>query len=69
MNNEINRPHERYLRVIYNDKTSSFADILAKDGSVTTHTRNVQVLATEMYKAYKNMSTELMHVLFCVRQT
>ena len=69
MNNEINRPHERYLRVIYNDKTSSFADILAKDGSVTTHTRNVQVLATEMYKANKNMSTELMHVLFCVRRT
>ena len=30
------------------DKTSSFADLLAKDGSVTIHTRNLQVLATEM---------------------
>ena len=69
MNNKINRPHERYLWVIYNDKTSSFADFLAKDRSVTMHTRNVQILATEMFKANKNMPTELMQVLFCVRRT
>ena len=29
---------------IYNDKMSSFADLLEKDGSVTIHTRNLQVL-------------------------
>ena len=44
----INRLDERWLWIIYNDKTSSFADLLAKDGSVTIHTRNSQVLATEM---------------------
>ena len=44
----INRLDERWLWIIYNDKTSSFADLLAKDGSVTIHTRNLQVLATEM---------------------
>ena len=38
MNNKINRPHERCLRIIYNDKTSSFVDFLAKCGSVTIHT-------------------------------
>ena len=32
MNNEINRLRERYLKIIYNHKTSSFADLLAKDG-------------------------------------
>ena len=48
MNNKINRLDERWLWIIYNDKTSSFADLLAKDGSVTIHTRNLQVLATEM---------------------
>ena len=68
MNNKINRLHERCLRIIYNDKTSSFVDLLAKDGSVTTHTRNLQVLATETFKIQKNMSTELMQRLFCVRQ-
>ena len=31
--------------------------------------RNVQVLATEMFKVYKNMSTEIMQGHFCVRQT
>ena len=69
MNNKINRLHGRCLRIIYNDKTSSFADLLAKDGSVTIHTRNLQVLASEMFKLHKNMSTELIHGLLFVRQT
>ena len=30
---------------------------------------NLQVFATEMFKVNENMSTELMHGLFCVRQT
>ena len=38
-------------------------DLLAKDGSVTIHTRNLQVLATEMFKVYWNVSTELMQEL------
>ena len=32
MKNKTTRLHERCLRIIYNDKTSSFADLLAKDG-------------------------------------
>ena len=43
MNNKINRLHERCLRIVYNDKTSSFVDLFAKDGSVTIHTRYLQV--------------------------
>ena len=50
MNNKINRLHESCLRVTYNDKVSSFVNLLAKDGSVTIHTKNLQVLATEMFK-------------------
>ena len=69
MNNKINKLHERCLRIIYNDKTSSFEDLLAKDGSVTIHKRNLQVLPTEMFKVHKNISTKLMQGLFCVRQT
>ena len=49
MNNKINRLHERSLRIIYDDKTLSFVDWFAKDGSVTIHTRSVQVLVTEMF--------------------
>ena len=59
-NNEINRLHARCLRVIYNDKTSSFVvDFLAKDGSVTIHTRSLQILDTDMFKVHKDMSAEL----------
>ena len=58
------------LKIIYNDiKKSSFADLLAKDGSANIHRRNLQVLVTEMFKVHKNTSTELTHGLFCVRQT
>ena len=56
MNIKITRLHERCLRIIYNDKMSSFADLLAKDGSATIHTRNLQVLAIEIFKVRKNIS-------------
>ena len=36
-NNKINRLHERCLRLIYNDKKSSFKDLLHKDRSVSMH--------------------------------
>ena len=56
MNKKINSLHERCLRIVYSDKTSSFEKLLEKDGSATIHTRNLQTLATEMFKVYKNLS-------------
>ena len=53
MNNKINRLNERCFTIIYNGKTWAFADLLAKSGSVTIHIRNLQVLATEMFKVCK----------------
>ena len=49
INNNINRLHGRCLRISYNDKTLPFADLLDKDGSVTIHTKNLQVIVTEMF--------------------
>ena len=69
MNNRINILHERCLRIIYNDKTSYFANLLARNGSITIHTRNLRGLATEMFRVLKNMLTELMQEHFCVRLT
>ena len=68
MNNKINRLHERCLRIIYSDKTSSFEKLLEKDGSVTIHTRNLQTLATEMFKVYKNLSPAIIADIFHIRQ-
>ena len=45
------------LFVLYNkDDISSFNELLQKDNSVTVHTRNIQLLAVEMYKVKNNIS-------------
>ena len=36
-NDKINRIYERWLRIIYSDKKSTFYEILEKDGSVSIH--------------------------------
>ena len=41
MNNKINRLHERCMRLMYRDKTSSFEELLEQDKSVSIHTRNL----------------------------
>ena len=63
-NNKINRLHERCLRIVYNDKQSSFNELLEKDGSVSIHMRNIQILATEMYKLINNLSPIIMNRVF-----
>ena len=42
-NRKINRLHERCLRIICNDKQSSFIKLLEKDNSVSIHQRNLQI--------------------------
>ena len=64
---KIDRLHERCLRIIYNDKQSSFKELLEKDSSVSIHERNVQVLATEMYKISNNFSPPHMNKIFELR--
>ena len=55
-NNKINRIHERSLRITYNDKSSSFQNLLEKDNSVTLHYRNIEILATEKYTSLQELS-------------
>ena len=45
---------------MYNDKQSPFNELLEKDGSVSIHERNLQVLATEMHKINNGLPTPLM---------
>ena len=42
LNAKINRLHERRLWIVYNDKQSSFTELLVKDGSVSIHHQNLQ---------------------------
>ena len=59
LNNKINRLHEHCLRVIYNDKTSSFEQLLENDNSVSIHHRNIQTLVIEMYQVTNGLSPEI----------
>ena len=63
-NNKINRLHERCLRIIYNDKRSSFNALLEKDGSASIYDKNIKILATEMFKVIKNLAPTHMHDIF-----
>ena len=47
VNNKTNKLLEKCLRVAYNDKKSSFKELLQTDKSVSTHINNLQALATE----------------------
>ena len=47
--NKIKHLHERCLRLIHNDKLSSYEELLEKDWSVSIHHKNIQSLAIEMF--------------------
>ena len=64
INNEINRLHERYLRIVYSDNQYSFEELLEKDNTVSVHQRNLQFLATELYKVLNGLSPDLMKDVF-----
>ena len=68
LNNRINLIHERGLRMVYEDYTSTFEDLLKIDGSVTIHHRNVQLVAVEMFKVKHGFCPEIMKDLFQLRQ-
>ena len=64
LNSNINRLLKRYLRIKYNDNTSSFVDLLEIDNSVSGHHRNIKVLATELYKFFNGLSPKLVSDCF-----
>ena len=57
LNNKRNLIHERALRSTYNDKSSSYGELLTKNRSVTIHHRNIRALATEIYSDAGNFPT------------
>ena len=65
MNNRINSIHERALKVAYGDYESSFEQLLMKDNSVSIHHRNLQRLATEIFKIKNNLAPLFMNEIFC----
>ena len=65
---QINKIHERALRIVYKDNTTSFESLLEQSGSVSIHHRNLQCLALEIYKALNNLSPPFMSELFQIKE-
>ena len=64
LNHKINRLHERCLRGIYNDGHSSYDELLNLDNSVSVHHRNLQILATEMFRVHTRSATDILNQVF-----
>ena len=58
-NRKLNRLQERVLFIVYSDKCSTFDQLLEKDKTLTIHTRNLQYLATEIFKVKIRINTNI----------
>ena len=61
---KINRLHKNCLHIIYNDKTSSYEELLPKDGFASMHHKNLQKSVTEIYKVVNELCPEIMNEVF-----
>ena len=64
INNRINAIHKRALRIVYKNENLTFDELLEKDNSVRIHHRNLQILATEIYKWKTGIAPAIMNELF-----
>ena len=67
VNHKINRLHERGLRALLNDETSTFNDMLSKSNDTTIHVKNIQKLMIEFYKYLYGRSAVIMKDIFTKR--
>ena len=68
LNHCINSIHETALRVAYQDYKSTFLQLLQKDNFVAIHQRDLQVPATEIFKAKNDLSPEIMKEVFELKE-
>ena len=64
LHKKINSLYERAFRITYGDISSSFQDLLKNDNSVSIHHRNIEALATEMFKVKNNIALEIIKEVF-----
>ena len=64
LNNKTNNLHEQALRTVYQDKKSSFETLLKRDKSVSIHIKNLEYLATEIFKVKNDLCPEIMKEIF-----
>ena len=60
----MNNIHERALRIVYRDYESTFQQLLKQNKSVSIHQRNLQILATEIFKTKNGLNPVIMEDVF-----
>ena len=57
------------MRIIYKDAESAYSELLEKDCAVTIHTKNLQLLMTEMYKTRNDLNPSFRQEIFCENES
>ena len=61
--------HYGYFDIAYRDSCSNFEELLTKANSVTIHHKNLQLLATEIFKTQRNLIPSFMNQIFVEKDT
>jgi len=65
--NNVNKLHERALRITHRDQNSSFESLLEKDSSTTIHVKNLKVMLTELFKTKNYQNSDFMREVYPLR--
>ena len=68
-NKKMRKIHVRALRISYKDSCSNFEELLLKTNAVSIHHKNLQLLATEIFKTHKNLNPSFMNKIFEEKHT
>ena len=63
-NEDLNRTHKRALRILHNDYSSSFEELLRKSNECKIHIKNLQKLMLEVYKCINKGNPSFMWNMF-----
>ena len=64
LNNRINNIHQRALRIVFRDYELTFQQLLKQNKFVPIHQRNLQTLATEVFKTKNDLNPVIMEDVF-----
>ena len=63
-NNDLNRTHKRALRILLNDYTSTFNELLHRVNECTIHQKNLQKLMLEVYNSLTQQNLSFLWDMF-----
>ena len=64
----IEKTHKRALKILYNDFSLSYRELLEKSGSVNIHVKHLQQLMTEIYKTIESVNPLFMKNIFSAKE-